>query len=139
MEITALKEGYKVEVSQPKNPILPPLAIRSIVLGPSSSGKSVFLVTLLTDPRFYRGLFSKIYWCSPTAKIDQSLDQLKKYCENELDQDQTDDPTFHESIDVPFLENVVNRNKKMTTEPKFVFHRVDLFQIFNQFTHSKEM
>ena len=112
MEIGPLKEGYKVEVNQPKNSILPPLQIRSIVLGPGSSGKSNFLVTLLTDHRFYRGLFSKIYWCSPTAKIDPSLDSLKKYCEDVLDQDQDEDPTFHEQIDVPFLQSRVWRNKK---------------------------
>ena len=112
MEIAALKEGYKVEVNQPKKSTLPPLQIRSIVIGPSSSGKSNFLVTLLTDARFYKGLFSKIYWCSPTAKVDASLDQLKKYCENHLDQDQTEDATFHESIHVSFLQSGVDRNQK---------------------------
>ena len=71
-------------------------------------------MTLLTDARFYKGLFSKIYWCSPTAKVDASLDQLKKYCENHLDQDQTEDATFHESIDVSFLQSRIDRNKKMT-------------------------
>ena len=112
MEIQALKEGFKVEVNQPKNKILPPLQIRSIVLGPGNSGKTNFLVTLLTDARFYKGLFSKIYWCSPTAKIDPALDQLRKYCENNLDQNQEEDPTFHETIDVPFLQSRVDRNKK---------------------------
>ena len=42
MEMGPLKEGYKVEVNQPKNSILPPLQIRSIVLGPGSSGKRVW-------------------------------------------------------------------------------------------------
>ena len=114
MDIGPLKEGYKVEVRQPTNNIIPSIPFRCIALGPSSSGKSNLLVTLLTDSRFYRGMFSKIYWCSPTAKVDSSLDVLRKYCENVLDQNQEDDPTFHESIDVEFLQSRVERQKRMT-------------------------
>ncbi len=114
MEIGALKEGYKVEVPQPINEILPRLAMRAIALGPSSSGKTNMLVTLLTDPRFYKGKFSKVYWCSPTAKVDPSLDVLRKYIKDDLKQDQDDDPTFHESIDVPFLQSRVERQRKIT-------------------------
>ena len=114
MEIGALKEGYKVEVKQPHNDILPPLQIRSIFLGPGNSGKTNLLVTLLTDPRFYKGLFEKIYWCSPTGTIDASLDTLRQYVKNELKQDQEEDPTFHDSIDVPFLQSRVDKSKKVT-------------------------
>ena len=43
MEIQALKDGFKVEVNQPKNKILPPLQIRSIVLGPGIQAKQISL------------------------------------------------------------------------------------------------
>ena len=82
MEITALTEGYKVDVPQANNEILPRLAMRAIALGPSSSGKTNMLVTLLTDARFYRHKFEKIYWCSPTSTVDPSLDVLRKYDKN---------------------------------------------------------
>ena len=114
MEIGALKEGYKVDVPQPSNEILPRLAVRAIALAPSGQGKTNMLVTLLTDNRFYRGKFEKIYWCSPTATVDPSLDVLRKYVKNELRQDQEEDPTFHDEINVQFLQSVVDRQRKVT-------------------------
>jgi len=114
MDIGALKEGYKVEVPQPSNEILPRLAMRAIALGPSSSGKTNMLVTLLTDVRFYRHKFEKMYWVSPTSTVDPSLDVLRKYVKNELRQDQEEDPTFHDEINVSFLQSRVDRQKKVT-------------------------
>jgi hypothetical protein len=115
MEIGALKEGYKVDVPQANNEILPRLAMRVIALGPSSSGKTYMLVTLLTDhQRFYKHKFAKIYWVSPTARVDPSLDVLRKYVKNELRQNQEEDPTFHDQIDVPFLQSRVDKQKKVT-------------------------
>lgn len=113
MEIGALKQGYQVELRQPNNEVLPPLAMRAIALGPSSSGKTNALVTLLTDKRFYKDLFSKIYWVSPTATVDPSLDVLREYVRNHLEQDQDEDPTFHDGIDVAFLQSRVDRAKKV--------------------------
>lgn len=111
MEVGPLKDGYKVELPQPKNPILPSLALRAICLGPSSSGKTNLMVTLLTDARFYRNLFTKIIWCSPTSRVDPSLDVLRKYVETHLDQDPEE--AFQESIDVEFLQEQVNKQKKV--------------------------
>ena len=113
MEIGALKSGYAVDFPQAKNKILPPLPLRNISLGPSSSGKTNMLVTLLTDPRFYKGKFSHIYWCSPTATVDPSLDVLRDYIRQQGNQGE-DDPAFHDSIDVTFLESRVDRQKKVT-------------------------
>ena len=113
MEIGALKSGYAVDFPQAKNKILPPLPLRNISLGPSSSGKTNMLVTLLTDPRFYKGKFSHIYWCSPTATVDPSLDVLRDYIREQGNQGE-DDPAFHDSIDVAFLQSRVDRQKKVT-------------------------
>ena len=93
-----------MEFPQAKNEVLPRLALRAIALGPSSSGKTNALVTMLTDPRFYRGKFSHIYWCSPTATVDPSLDVLREYIRDQGNQGE-DDPAFHDSIDVPFLQS----------------------------------
>ena len=113
MEIGPLRQGYQVELPQPKSKVLPPLAARIIALGPSSSGKTNMLVTLLTDPRFYRGKFERIYWCSPTATVDPALDVLREYVQENMQQDQTDDPTFHDGIPVEFLQSRVDRAKKV--------------------------
>ena len=113
MEISALKSGYAVEFPQAANEVLPRLALRGIALGPSSSGKTNMLVTLLTDSRFYRNKFSHIYWCSPTATVDPSLDVLRDYIREKGDQGE-DDPAFHDSIDVAFLQSRVDRQRKVT-------------------------
>jgi hypothetical protein len=113
MEIGALKSGYAVDFPQAKNKILPQLPLRNISLGPSSSGKTNMLVTLLTDPRFYKGKFSHIYWCSPTATVDPSLDVLRDYIREQGNQGE-DDPAFMDSIDVTFLQSRVDRQKKVT-------------------------
>jgi hypothetical protein len=113
MEIGALKSGYAVDFPQAKNKILPPLPLRALVLAPSSGGKTNMLVTLLTDPRFYKGKFSHIYWCSPTATVDPSLDVLRDYIREQGNQGE-DDPAFMDSIDVAFLQSRVDRQKKVT-------------------------
>ena len=113
MEIGALKEGYRVKLKQPKNAVLPPLAMRAIALGPSSSGKTNAIVTMLTDDRFYRGKFDRIFWCSPTATVDPALDVLRDYIET-TDQDQEKYPTFHDKVDVPFLSARVEEARKVT-------------------------
>jgi hypothetical protein len=68
----------------------------------------------LTDSKSYRGKFSRIYWVSPTARVDGGLDQLRDYVKNHTDQNQDEDPTFHETIDVAFLQSRVDRQKKIT-------------------------
>ena len=113
MEIGALKEGYRVKLKQPANPILPQLAMRAIALGPSSSGKTNAIVTMLTDHRFYRGKFDRLFWCSPTATVDPALDVLRGYIET-TDQDQEKYPTFHDKIDVTFLSARVEEARKVT-------------------------
>ena len=113
MEIGALKSGYAVEFPQAKNEILPRLPLRAIALGPSSSGKTNMLVTMLTDSRFYKGKFSHVYWCSPTATVDPSLDVLRDYIRDQGVQG-ADDEAFHDGIDVAFLQSRVDRQKKVT-------------------------
>jgi len=66
---------------------------------------------MLTDTRFYKDLFTRIYWCSPTATVDPALDPLRRYVETL--QNQKEDPTFHETVDVSFLQSRVDRAKKV--------------------------
>jgi GTPase SAR1 family protein len=114
MEIGPLKDGYKVETPQSNSENVPRLPMRVVALGPSSSGKSNLLVTLLTDDRFYKNKFEKIYWISPTARVDPSLDVLREYVKKHLKQDQEEDPTFHDQINIPFLQSKVERQKNVT-------------------------
>ena len=52
------------------------LPMRSIILGPSGSGKSVLLQNMIYD--IYKGCFEKIFIISPTIHIDKSWSPIKK-------------------------------------------------------------
>ena len=111
LEIKPLKEGHAVTYRQPKNDILPRIPFRGLCLAPSGSGKTVTIVNMLTRPEFYGdSCFSHVYWCSPTATIDPALDALREYAKKNLPhQDQDgDDPIFHDSVDVEFLQSRIN-------------------------------
>ena len=117
MEIRALKEGYRVKHPQPKNDVLPSLPCRLCAYGPGSSGKTNALVTMITDPRFYGGkntVWDKIFWCSPTATIDPALDPLREFVHDNLSQDQSSEPTFHDGLPIPFLEAQVQKARKVS-------------------------
>ena len=102
-----------IEFPQGASDVLPSLPVRALMLGNSGNGKTNLIATLITDRRFYRGKFERIYWMSPTAIIDDALDPLRDYVEEELEQDQSSDPTFHDHLDVPFLTRVVDRARRV--------------------------
>ena len=111
LAIEPLKEpGY--EYPQSKTQILPKLPVRALVLGPGSGGKTTMITRLLVDKQFYGGKFSRIYWFSPSATVDDGLDPLKDYVKNL--QDQEADPTFHDDFDVDFIKKLLERQKKIT-------------------------
>ena len=46
------------------------------------------------------------------------MEPLRRYVEDTLHQDQEEDPTFHDHIDVPFLHRVIERQRKITERMK---------------------
>ena len=130
MDVGPIKSKVaETSYKQSKNDVLPRLPIRALALGNSGNGKTNLIATLITDERFYRGCFEKIYWFSPTAKIDDALDPVREYIDTRLDQDQEEDKSFHETLDVAFLHKVIARakrviswQKKQKPRPKFAFN-----------------
>jgi hypothetical protein len=113
--IEPLKQpGYEYPQSQTN--ILPKLHVRALVLAPGSGGKSTMITRLLVDKQFYGQKFSRIYWLSPSATVDDSLDPLREYV-NKL-QDQEEDPTFHDDFDPAFTRKLLDRQKKITEHLK---------------------
>ena len=51
---------------------------------------------------------------SPTSTVDPSLDVLRKNVKNDLRQNQEEDPTFHDQIDVQFLQSRIDKQRKVT-------------------------
>lgn len=75
-------ETKKDKIKQPplamkeNNMIIPPLGSSILISGKSGSGKSTLLANLITDKRFYKGYFKKIFLFSPTANGDDIQKQL---------------------------------------------------------------
>ena len=66
---------------QPSDPVVPLVPCTGIFLGPSKSGKTVALISMLEQ---YRGVFEKIYIFSPSINIDDGWIPVKKYIEEDL-------------------------------------------------------
>ncbi len=69
------------------------------------------LVRMLVDKEFWGGKFSRIYWFSPSATVDDSLDPLREYVRKIQDQDE--DPTFHDEFDPTFIRKLLDKQKKI--------------------------
>ena len=108
--IEPLKQpGY--EYPQSKTEIMPRLPVRGLVLAPGSGGKTTMLVRMLVDKEFWGSKFSRIYWFSPSATVDDSLDPLREYVKKIQDQDE--DPTFHDEFDPTFIRKLLDKQKKI--------------------------
>ena len=67
---------------QPSDPVVPLVPCTGIFLGPSKSGKTVALISMILEQ--YRGVFEKIYIFSPSINIDDGWIPVKKYIEEDL-------------------------------------------------------
>ena len=67
---------------QPSDPVVPLVPCTGIFLGPSKSGKTVTLISLILEQ--YRGVFERIYIFSPSIDIDDGWIPVKKYIEEDL-------------------------------------------------------
>ena len=67
---------------QPSDPVVPLVPCTGIFLGPSKSGKTVTLISLILEQ--YRGVFERIYIFSPSIDIDDGWIPVKKYIEQDL-------------------------------------------------------
>ena len=75
------------------------------------------MTQLLTDPAFYGGKLSKIYYFSASATVDSSLIPLRKYCEERLDQGE-DDPCLYDTWDTAVLTGIIEKQKAVTEHLK---------------------
>ncbi len=81
------------------------LPMRSIILGPSGSGKSVLLQTLSMD--IYRGCFEKIFLISPTIHMDTSWGPVKQYMTDVLKMNPEKEHCFMDHYDSQRLGAIV--------------------------------
>ena len=110
IEIKPIKTAEYI-VKQPKyKGILYGLPTRSILLGPSGSGKSVLLVNMILD--IYRGCFEKVYIFSPSITLDKTWTPVKEYCKTHLNQKDENEYYFSE-YNPSDLEYIINLQYKI--------------------------
>ena len=67
---------------QPSDPVVPKLPSTGILLGPSKSGKTVALISMILEQ--YRGCFERIYIFSPSINVDDGWRPVKQYIEETM-------------------------------------------------------
>jgi len=95
---------------------LPKVPLRGLVLGPSGSGKGVFLCDLIC--RLYRGCFERVYVWSPSVDLDHQWDAVKKYSSEVLGVDQSKEKTFFNTWDESEINKVIADHTAVTLQAK---------------------
>jgi len=104
------------ETRQSKYNVVSKLPLRSIVLGPSGSGKSILLQNMILD--IYRDCFSRIYIFSPSIHVDyQTWEPVKKYINSNI-QNTHDEEFYFDSFNEAALSDIINTQKKIVEYQK---------------------
>ena len=97
-----------------------------ILLGPSKSGKTVALISMILEQ--YRGCFERIYIFSPSINVDDGWRPVKKYIEETMKVPVDREQTYFEEWDEPALRQIIRQQRKITETSKQLKMR-SLFQI----------
>ena len=100
------------EVKQSKYNIASKLPIRSIILGPSGSGKSILLQNMILD--VYKSCFSRVFIFSPSINVDyQTWEPVKKYLDREVNDGDKDDIFYFDHYDEEGLLKIIDTQRKI--------------------------
>ena len=94
------------------------LPMRSIVLGPSGSGKAILLQNMILD--IYAGCFDKIYIFSPSVNLDHTWQPVKAYIKDKLKikDDDKEDPIYYDEYVPEELLKIIETQTKITNYMK---------------------
>lgn len=114
------------EVKQSRYNVVSRLPFRSIVLGPSGSGKSILIQNMILD--IYKDCFSRIYIFSPSIDVDfQTWQPVKDYINKNITNDENEQMYFN-NFDEEALSNIINTQRKIIEYQKKHNHK-KLFSI----------
>ena len=89
---------------------MPLVPCTGIFLGPSKSGKTVALISLILEQ--YRGVFERIYIFSPSINVDDGWIPVKKYIEEDLGVNVEKDQAYWEDWDEAALRRKITETSK---------------------------
>ena len=92
---------------------MPLVPCTGIFLGPSKSGKTVALISMILEQ--YRGVFGKICVFSPSVNIDDGWIPVKKYIEQDLGVNTEQEQAYWDEWDEAALRGIIQRQRKITT------------------------
>ena len=94
------------------------LPMRSIVLGPSGTGKTILLQNMILD--IYAGCFDKIYIFSPSVNLDHTWQPVKEYIKDKLKikDDDKEDPIYYDEYVPEELLKIIETQTKITNYMK---------------------
>ena len=101
---------------QSSDPVVPLVPCTGIFLGPSKSGKTVALISLILEQ--YRGVFERIYVFSPSVNIDDGWIPVKKYIEGDLGVNTEREQTYWDEWDEAALRRIIQQQRKITKPSK---------------------
>ena len=96
--------------------IVSKLPMRSMLGGPSGSGKKTVLLTnMILD--IYKGCFSRTYIWSPSIEVDQTWKPVKDYIRDHIKPNDRE-KCYFDSYDPSELEQVINTQQKVINYQK---------------------
>ena len=104
--------------------IVPKLPMRSVLVGPSSPGKTVLLTNMIFD--IYKGCSSRIYIWSPSIEVDNTWRPVKNYIRDNIKPSDRE-KCYFDSYDPAELKQVLNTQKNVIDYQKEQKHK-DLYQ-----------
>ena len=92
------------------------LPVRSIILGPSGSGKGILLQNIILD--IYRDCFERIYIFSPSINVDHTWQPVKKYISEKIMKSDDEPEFYYDTYDPESLEKIIDNQKKIVEYQK---------------------
>ena len=115
------------EVKQSKYPQCGKLPARSIILGPSGSGKGVLLQNKILD--IYRGCFERVYIFSSGINADRQWLPVTESLTKNVNLKDDEPELYYDHYDPESLEKIIDTQKKITEFLKPKKETKKLFQI----------
>lgn len=91
--------------------IVPQLPMKSLILGPYGSGKSILLQHLITD--MCKGCFERVYIFSPSINLDNTWTPDKQYIEKELQPIDGEPPMLYDNYRAGDLSTIMPRQNQV--------------------------
>ena len=109
------------QIKQPRDPIVPRVPCTGMLLGPSKSGKTVALISMLLDQ--YRtasgeSVWERLFVFSPSVLIDDAWKPVIKFIEDEMGVNMEREKVLFDTWDEGALRTIIEQQRKLTAKTK---------------------